>query len=65
MRSVNVFIALLFGYIIATVSSKDGADYTFNDKIVAGERTPSSLPSKLFEGVASKVFYAIVDQSGS
>ncbi|CAM9880560.1 unnamed protein product, partial [Sphacelaria rigidula] len=37
MRSVNVVIALLFGYFIAAVSSHQGEKYVVSDTIDAGK----------------------------
>lgn len=36
-RSVNVVVALLFGYLVAAVSDKDGLDYVVSSKIDAAE----------------------------
>lgn len=36
MRSINVVVALLFGYFVAAVSSDNGNDYVVSDKIDAG-----------------------------
>lgn len=36
MRSINVVVALLFGYFIAAVTTNDGNDYVVSDKINAG-----------------------------
>lgn len=38
MRSVNVVVALLFGYFVAAVSSDDGNDYVVSTKIDDGTR---------------------------
>ncbi|CAM9171480.1 unnamed protein product [Ascophyllum nodosum] len=37
MRSINVVIALLFGYLVAAVASKDGNNYAVSDKIDAAD----------------------------
>lgn len=37
MRSVNVVVALLFGYLVAAVSKNDGNDYVNSAKIDSGE----------------------------
>ena len=36
-RSINVVVALLFGYLVAAVSDKDGMDYAVSSKIDAGQ----------------------------
>ena len=36
MRSINVVVALLFGYFVAAVSNNDGNDYVVSTKIDAG-----------------------------
>lgn len=38
MRSINVVVALLFGYFVAAVSNNDGNDYVVPTKIDAGVR---------------------------
>ncbi|CAN0482047.1 unnamed protein product, partial [Laminaria digitata] len=37
MRSINVVVALLFGYFVAAVSEKNGSDYVVGSKIDAAE----------------------------
>ncbi|CAM9667929.1 unnamed protein product [Pylaiella littoralis] len=37
MRSINVVVALLFGYFIAAVTTNDGNDYVVSDKINAAD----------------------------
>lgn len=51
MRSINVVIALLFGYFVAAVSDNNGDDYVVSTKIDAGARLcvkPAALTPRMF-----------------
>ncbi|CAB1115931.1 unnamed protein product [Ectocarpus sp. CCAP 1310/34] len=64
MRSVNVVVALLFGYFVAAVSENNGNDYVVSDKIDAGVCMRGDKTSHIMEFFLVNKAYSRCDDVG-